>query len=190
MMSNIGRTYLALGDSMSIDAYTGVVDGGAVKQFYRTLGEEWTLDDRTYDGCQMAGVTTNGRGDLITLTIGGNDLLWNREVYVAEGIADFVREHLDLLEAIRTANPESTLIVGDIYEPEGGLSRAEYDGLAEANAAIAENCHTVGARLAPIHEAFLGNQSEYLCLGIEPTFKGAEAIAGLFRSIYEEACNA
>ena len=75
------KTYLALGDSMSIDDYTGVRGGGAVNQFFRTLGNEWSLDDRTFDGCQMVGVPRNGRGDLITLTIGGNDLLWNRETY-------------------------------------------------------------------------------------------------------------
>jgi len=31
------RTYLALGDSMSIDLYTGVEGGGAVRQFYGWL---------------------------------------------------------------------------------------------------------------------------------------------------------
>ena len=38
------RTYLALGDSMSIDLYTGVKGGGAVSQFHRWLGTTWTLD--------------------------------------------------------------------------------------------------------------------------------------------------
>ena len=75
------KRFLALGDSMSIDDYTGVQGGGAVNQFFRTLGKNWTLDDRTFDGCLMAEVPQNGRGDLITLTIGGNDLLCNREKY-------------------------------------------------------------------------------------------------------------
>jgi hypothetical protein len=38
MTKNKGpRTYLALGDSMSIDRYTGVKGGGAVSQFYKWL---------------------------------------------------------------------------------------------------------------------------------------------------------
>ena len=51
--------YLALGDSMSIDDYTGVECGGAVKRFFRTLGDELTLDDRTVDDCLAA---SGGRG--------------------------------------------------------------------------------------------------------------------------------
>ena len=47
MATDSSRTYLALGDSMSIDDYTGVAGGGAVNQFYRRLGDGWTLDDRT-----------------------------------------------------------------------------------------------------------------------------------------------
>ncbi|MFZ5831668.1 MAG: hypothetical protein ACOY3P_16400 [Planctomycetota bacterium] len=42
-------TYLALGDSMSIDQYTGVRGGGAVSQFHKWLGDRWLLDDRSVD---------------------------------------------------------------------------------------------------------------------------------------------
>ena len=51
------KTYLALGDSMSIDFYTGQPGGGAVTQFYKRLcerpGDCWRLDDRTADGHRM-----------------------------------------------------------------------------------------------------------------------------------------
>ena len=63
------KTYLALGDSMSIDFYTGVTGGGAVAQFYKRLcshakpgGVAWQLDDRTYDGCRMAGIDFEAAG--------------------------------------------------------------------------------------------------------------------------------
>lgn len=181
------RIYLALGDSMSIDDYTGVKGGGAVRQFYKWLGEEkWLLDDRTFDGCRMQEVLTVERGALITLTIGGNDLLWNREKYLSEGLASFAEEHQQLLQLIRQANPQSLLIVGDIYAPQGDLSLREVEGLAAANAAIRENCQRVDARLAPIHDAFLGHEMDYLCKGIEPTLQGAEVIAGLFRELFAE----
>lgn len=174
------RTYLALGDSMSIDDYTGVKGGGAVNQFFRSMGSDWSLDDRTFDGCQMAGVPRDGVGEVVTLTIGGNDLLWNKEQILREGVADFAAEHLALLRALRKRNPNSLFIVGDIYGPAAPLTDAEARGLADANQAIHENCLAVGAQLAPIHEAFQGREDSLLCLGIEPTLEGAEVIAGLF----------
>lgn len=185
-MSN-PRTYLALGDSMSIDDYTGVRGGGAANQFFRTLGDGWSLDDRTFDGCQMAGVPRDGVGDVITLTIGGNDLLWNKERYVREGVGEFAAEHLPLLQAIRGVNPGSVLIVGDVYGPAAPLSDEEARGLAEANQAIHKNCRTVDAELAGIYKAFKGREDTLLCLGIEPTLEGAEVIAALFEDALRRA---
>lgn len=178
------KSYLALGDSMSIDDYTGVRGGGAVNQFYRVLGKNWLLDDRTFDGCCIANVPLNCRGDLITLTIGGNDLLWNREKYLREGVDDFQQRHAALLARIRQENPRALFIVGDIYEPAMPLTRAERRGLAAANAAIHKNCQKVQAVVAPIHDAFDGRSHRYLCLTIEPTLLGASAIANLFEEIY------
>jgi lysophospholipase L1-like esterase len=178
------QTYLALGDSMSIDDYTGVRGGGAVNQFFRTLGKNWELDDRTLDGCNMATVPLNGRGDLITLTIGGNDLVWNREKYLRDGIGDFQREHAALLTSIRRENPRALFIVGDIYEPATPLTSEERRGLADANTAIHKNCRKVQALVAPIHDAFQGRSQSYLCLAIEPTLLGASAIAKLFEEAF------
>src|SRR6478672_1456416 len=48
------RVYLALGDSISIDDYTGVHGGGAVSQLAHRLGAE--LVDRTRDGNTTHGV--------------------------------------------------------------------------------------------------------------------------------------
>jgi hypothetical protein len=185
-MTNTTRTYLALGDSMSIDEYTGVEGGGAVSQFHRWLGAGWTLDDRSFDGCMMREVPTDGHGDVITLTIGGNDLLWNRERYLAQGLSSFAEEHLRLLKALRSANRDAVLIVGDVYRPDATLGDVEIEALGAANRAIRSNCLAVGARLATIHDAFLGRQSELLCRQIEPTLKGAEVIAGLFREQYAQ----
>jgi len=181
------RTYLALGDSMSIDYYTGVAGGGAASQFFAALGPGWTLDDRTLDNCRIPDVPRDGRGDVITLTIGGNDLLLNREKYLAEGPAEFAAAHLDLLTAIRRANPGAVFIVGDVYAPAMPLSPAETEALAQANDIIHKNCAAVGAQVAGIHDAFRGHEAEYLCLVIEPTLQGATAIARLFIDAYRSA---
>jgi hypothetical protein len=178
------KTYLALGDSMSIDDYTGVVSGGAVKQLYRRLVGSWKLIDKTYDGCMIDGVPTDLQGDLITLTIGGNDLLFHQEHYLSGGLPDFARNHRRLLGALRAVNPESTIVVGNIYRPQFPLSRELQAGLETANAMIAANVAAVGGSLADIHAAFLGHESQYLCFDIEPSLRGAEVIAALFFAAY------
>ncbi len=177
--------YLALGDSMSIDDYTGVKGGGAASQFHRGLPGSWRFVDRTYDGCMMAGVPVGDRGDVITLTIGGNDALMQKSIYLVEGIDSFVREHLSLLERIRKINPESCFIVGNIYAPQTPLPEKYMDLLRRANEAIEENTAKVGGHLADIFGVFQGNEESYLCYEIEPTLQGARAIAGLFRKKWE-----
>ena len=181
------RTYLALGDSMSIDDYTGIVGGGSVQQFFRTLGDNWRLDDQTFDGCRMSDVPTSGHGDLVTLTVGGNDLLCEAERYLKQGLGDFALKHAALLARLRDANPKATVIVGDVYAPAVSLGEVQACRLAEANAIIRENCGRIGAQLAPIYDAFLGRESTLLCLGIEPTLSGARVIAKLFERAFREA---
>ena len=90
-MGKESRLYLT-GDSMSIDLYTGVRGGGAVSQFYgwlKGLEQSWMLDDKTADMCRMRYVPASATGDLITLTIGGNDLLAEQHVYLKEGLGLF-----------------------------------------------------------------------------------------------------
>jgi lysophospholipase L1-like esterase len=70
--------YLALGDSISIDDYTGVRGGGAASQLARKLGIE--IVDLTRDGNTSQGVLADlaaapAAADIVTLTAGGNDLL-------------------------------------------------------------------------------------------------------------------
>src|SRR6266516_4505123 len=70
--------YLALGDSISIDDYTGVRGGGAPSQLARKLGV--ALVDLTCDGNTTQGLLADLAGapaaaDFATLTAGGNDLL-------------------------------------------------------------------------------------------------------------------
>ncbi len=179
-------TYLALGDSMSIDDYTDVEGGGAAHQFHEFLGDRWTIDDRTSDGCRIPDVPRDGIGDVITLTVGGNDLLRNKEFYLTEGLGSFAVEHFELLTSIRKVNPNALVMVGDVYHPDTKLIETEAEALSNANEIIQENCERVGVYLVPIHDTFRGNESTFLCLQIEPTFDGAKAIAELFGQIYQD----
>ena len=72
------RIYVALGDSISIDDYTGVRGGGAASQLARKLNMD--LVDLTRDGNTTYGVLADlarvpAAADVVTLTAGGNDLL-------------------------------------------------------------------------------------------------------------------
>ena len=183
---SIMSIYLALGDSMSIDDYTGIQGGGAVHQFYEFLGDSWSIDDRTVDGCRIPDVLPDGHGDVITLTIGGNDLLCNIEQYLSEGLNGFAKEHLALLTSIREANPNALIMVGDIYHPDTETPDAVAETLSNANDIIHQNCQQVGVYVVPIHDTFRGNETTFLCQQIEPTFEGATAIAELFERIYED----
>ncbi len=182
------KTYIALGDSMSIDFYTGVKGGGAVSQFYKRLcqrpGTCWRLDDRTVDGQRMAGVDFAGTADLITMTIGGNDLVQNMDRDPAELIPEFAQGYGRLTRGIREAHPQAIVIVGNVYACQG-LSKALQAALDECNGFIGRCVRGAGFRLADIHGAFLGHEDEYLCYGIEPTLKGATVIAGLFETGHE-----
>jgi lysophospholipase L1-like esterase len=179
--SSTPSTYLALGDSMSIDQYTGVKGGGAVSQFSKWLGDSWTLDNRSADMCRMRYVPTDGRGDVITLTIGGNDLIADMQRYLEEGLENFAVEHLALLEAIRGTSPDALFIVGNVYAPQSPLTEKMSEALDAANDAIAANVRSVGAALADIRGTFRGHEQDYLCYDIEPSLKGATIIAELFK---------
>ncbi len=180
-------TYLALGDSMSIDQYTGVQGGGAVSQFHEWLGGSWRLDDRTADMCRMRYVPAEAHGNVITLTIGGNDLLADKQRYMDEGLDDFAGEHLGLLEAIRQANPNALLVVGNVYAPQSPLPDRLLQALSDANHAMAANTRSVDAHLADIRGAFRGHEQEYLCYDIEPSLKGATVIGDLFKEAARKA---
>ena len=177
------KVYLALGDSMSIDLYTGVEGGGAAAQFFRSLGDGWRLADYTRDGCVIAAVPRGHRGDLITLTIGGNDLLFHQQRWLTKGLGEFNAAHLALLRGLRARSPEARFIVGNVYAPEG-LDRQRLAVLDEANQAIAANAASVGARLVDLRSAFRGHEAAYLCALVEPTLAGATAIAALFREAW------
>lgn len=175
------RTYLALGDSMSIDLYTGVEGGGAVRQVHRLLEEYgWRLDDRSTDGCRMERVPTDASGQLVTLTIGGNDLIEREGRWIRDGLEAFGAEHRRLLETLRATSPAAPLLVANIYRPQTTLSEELQAALDVANRLIADNVRAVDASLIDVASAFRGRESILLTDDIEPTLAGASVIATLF----------
>src|SRR5919204_1388983 len=185
--------YLALGDSVSIDEYTGVRGAGAPSQLARKLGVD--LVDLTRDGNTTHGVLADlvrapAAADVVTLTAGGNDLLGG----------DLPRAILRRLHHIaqRIEPLGARVVVNTIYDPSDGdndLGRRELDlsrlatielrrRLNAVNRGIKELADEHGFLLADLERLFhghgLASTESWFAQVIEPTLAGATATAELW----------
>jgi lysophospholipase L1-like esterase len=190
--------YLALGDSTSIDKYTGIECGGAVSQFARLIAAD-VLQDLTHDGFTTDAVieslaSVSIKPDIITLTVGGNDLLqrpsWNIDRYAPQDPDTL--ETLRKLQHIYTqlSNFHCKVIVNTIHDPTDGdeflmqqlgLSvpfRIAYD---EINQAIRQMAGRYAFTLSDLKQLFTGHGinsiDTWVTMEIEPNYAGATAIA-------------
>lgn len=203
--------YLALGDSISIDDYTGIARGGAVSQFARLLGADFqTLarDGRTTAGVLEAWDEIALKPDVVTLTAGGNDFLqgaWsavnmqgNWDAVSAEPLAN-LKQIADKLGAF--ACP---VILNTIYDPtDGDHSLLSAFGMAASTADQARttfNALNNGIRALAAERGFLLSDLETLFHGhgvasndtwivshIEPGLAGATAIANHWHTLYNRS---
>jgi lysophospholipase L1-like esterase len=182
--------YLALGDSISIDDYTGVPGGGAPSQLARSLGLD--LVDLTRDGNTTHGVLADlarapAAADIVTLTAGGNDLLGgDRPNAILRRLHEIAR---------RIAPVGARVVVNTVYDPSDGdneVGRRELGLSWLAAIELRRRLNAVNggiARLAAEHD-FLLADLERLFHGhgvastepwfvdvIEPNLAGATAIA-------------
>ncbi|MDQ3866963.1 MAG: SGNH/GDSL hydrolase family protein [Actinomycetota bacterium] len=182
--------YLALGDSISIDDYTGVRGGGAPSQLARKLGFE--LVDLTRDGNTTRGVLADlerapARADVVTLTAGGNDLLGG----------DLPRASLRRLHQIaRRIEPlRARVVVNTIYDPSDGDNEVGRRALGLSwlatlelrrrlnvlNRGITKLADEHGFLLADLEQLFHGHgiasDEPWFVNVIEPNLAGATAVA-------------
>jgi lysophospholipase L1-like esterase len=181
--------YVALGDSMSIDVYAGGPGRGAASLLHRNRDADfpdwagrdlatrgYAVLDLTYDGATTAGVLEHQlprldrHPDLVTITMGGNDLMGAYgDTAAAESVIRTVAargEHiLDRLVSGPGGSPR--LVVTTVYDPSdgtgavpGGALPRWPDGprLVEAlNTALTELAGRYGAVVADVHGHFLGH---------------------------------
>ncbi|WP_448616952.1 GDSL-type esterase/lipase family protein [Modestobacter sp. URMC 112] len=193
-MADSPAHYVALGDSISIDDYSGGPGRGGASLLYANRDDdfpEWRGRDlRTADpdtGFTLLatdGATTRSlldvqlpglaalrvRPTLVTLTIGGNDLLRAYgDTAAAREVIGRVRTALAraLPEVAGTLGPGGRLVVGTVYDPSDGTGDAARLGLpswpdavpviAELNDALRWAAAEHGAAVAEVAERFRGH---------------------------------
>ena len=246
-------TYVALGDSMSIDLYPALDAGeidvavalersvlagnvaplGAASLLYQNDDARWPEEQGTdlvsrYPGIALRNLASDGAtigevfgeqlpqfeesddDTLVTLTIGGNDLLSafaNRpRASLLEAIARDVAEAYEfLLDAVRRARSNSLIILSTIYDPSDRLGRIPgvleeagklpleiLDGMNDHIRRLAAG--TPNTVLADVYAHFLGHGASvpeadrwyWRRSLIEPNATGANEIRRVWRDALDE----
>jgi lysophospholipase L1-like esterase len=246
-------TYVALGDSMSIDLYPALDAGeidvavalerdvhagnvapiGAASLLYQNDDARWPEEQGTdlvsrYPGIDFQNLATDGAtigdvfgeqlpqldesddGTLITLTIGGNDLLSafanKPRASLLEAIARDVAEAYEfLLDAVRRARANSLILLSTIYDPSDRLGRIPgvleeagklplevLDGMNDRIRRLAAG--TPNVALADVYAHFLGHGASapepdrwyWRRSLVEPNAIGAHEIRRVWRHVLDE----
>lgn len=225
--------YVSLGDSISIDAYAGGPGRGGASLLYRNRDEdfpEWrgrdlqtrlpgtrmiplAMDGATSSTVRFAQIPRfkemNVRPSVVTLTMGGNDLLQTfGDEHSAQTAHRALEEHgrVVLSQLRQMAGPDAPIIVGTIYDPTDGTGNAgamEMPAWPEGLAWLARFNETLrtlaqeqGALVADIHGLFQGHglragspaqldprppsRTLWYLGGIEPNAWGASGVRAAF----------
>ena len=221
--------YVALGDSISIDFYAGGPGRGGPSLLARNRDDDFpqwrgrdlatTRPELGFALLAMDGGTTDTLLDaqlprleasgavprLVTLTVGGNDVLGaygdtRRARDIIAVVGDRVGRALDRLHAL--VRPGDPVVVGTVYDPSDGTAEAwrvglppwpdVVDVLAELNTTLRAVAAAHAAVVADIHGRFLGHglragdpgqpsarpadRALWFCNIIEPNAWGADAV--------------
>jgi lysophospholipase L1-like esterase len=232
-MADAPAHYVALGDSISIDDYSGGPGRGGASLLFVNRDDdfpEWRgrdlrtrNPDTTFSLLATDGATTRTLLDaqlprlarlplqptLVTVTIGGNDLLGAYgDTTAARAVIARVQAALDrsLTEIAGALAPSGRVVVGTVYDPSDGTGDAARLGLpswadaveviAELNDALRHVAVEHGAAVAEIAEHFRGHgllagdparrearpleRDLWFCNLIEPNAWGADGVRSAF----------
>jgi lysophospholipase L1-like esterase len=216
--------YTALGDSMSIDVYAGGPGRGAASLLHRNRDADfpdwagrdlasngYDALDLTYDGATTAGLLErqvprlDRRPDLVTITIGGNDLMGAYgDTAAAEGVIRVIAERTERILGHLGAGPGDPprTVVTTVYDPSDGTGAVPGRALppwpdaprlvSALNEVLIGLAGRHGARVADVHAHFRGhgaqagdpgqpdprpgNRDLWYCGVIEPNAWGAHEI--------------
>lgn len=232
-MTDTATAYVALGDSISIDDYSGGPGSGGASLLFRNRDEDFpqwrgrdlvsSEPDTTFHLLASDGATTATLLDaqlprlaalripptLVTLTIGGNDVL---SAYGDTGAARDTIERVGravsraLTDLHPLLAPAGRVVVGTVYDPSDGTGDASRLGLppwpdavrviAELNEALRHVAAQHGSAVAEIGEQFRGHgvragdpsrpeprpaqRDLWFCNVIEPNAWGASGVREAF----------
>jgi lysophospholipase L1-like esterase len=127
------------------------------------------IDDVTTEELARLGRDSNDPDILITLTVGGNDLL---DALAAgrsldKAVTRIARHYTELVESIREELPRATLVLTTVYDPTDGTGilpgleaygRLPLEYLRQFNDHVRETARTTAdTALADVHRHFLGH---------------------------------
>jgi lysophospholipase L1-like esterase len=199
-------TYVAIGDSVTAGWGSAPVNGsrlnGYVSQLHRQLLIRGTSD---LHNLGIPGLTsgqflfllehwpelrqTIKKADLITLSIGGNDIIWTD--HQSPGDIDKMREALTkyeenvnrILAQLRQWNQEARLFVLEVYNPfpeDDGRHAPLNEWVIWVNKSLARAATLYDARVVPTASLFFKHETEYVNLSqddIHPNAAGHTRIA-------------
>jgi len=230
--------YIALGDSMSIDLYPALDAGeidvavalerdpqagvvapiGAASLLMQNDDARWPEEQgddlaTRYPGIRFSQLPLLDESDaetLLTLTVGGNDLLSafanKPRLSLLEAIARDVADAYEfLLDALRRARPNASILLATVYDPSdrtaripgvleeaGPLPLHVLDGFNARVRDLATG--TPGTALADVYSHFLGHGASvpeeerwyWRRAPIEPNARGAHEIRRVWRAVLDD----
>jgi lysophospholipase L1-like esterase len=227
--------YAAVGDSMSIDVYAGGPGRGAASMLHRNRDADfpdwagrdlsslgYDLLDLTYDGATTSGVLErqlprlNRRPDLVTITMGGNDLMGAYgDTAAADAVIRDVAERGEAILAgvVAAFDGPRRVVMSTVYDPSDGAGVLPGGGLPPwpdgprlvraLNAVLTDLAARQGAAVADVHAHFMGhgatvgdpaqphprpdNRDLWFCGVIEPNAWGAHEIRRTWWQALSEA---
>lgn len=181
MMVAVPGVYVALGDSMSIDDYAGGPGRGAASLLYRNRDDEfpdWTGRDLASAGLTAKILARDGAtaaevlerqlpqieqpASVITLTMGGNDLLaaYGDDAAARAAIAAVIAAAEDILARLAAPGAGTRIVVSTVYDPSDGTGRPGPGGLLPPwpnGPALVRDLNTGLSRLAGRHRAVIAD---------------------------------
>lgn len=223
-MAAVPGVYVALGDSMSIDVYAGGAGRGAASLLCRNRDEEfpgWTGRDLASDGLTGQILAEDGAtaadvlerqlplmtqpAAVVTLTMGGNDLLaaFGDDTAARAAIAAVIAAGEDILARLAAPGTGTRIVVSTVYDPSDGTGQPGPDAflppwpggpalVRDLNAGLGRLADRHDAVIADVHRRFLGhgitagdpsqplprpaNRDLWYCGVVEPNAWGAHQI--------------
>jgi lysophospholipase L1-like esterase len=191
-----GRRRCCTGTSKRVGRSSGSVALLNVAEDGATIGDVF--------GSQLPQVDHSDEPTLITLSVGGNDLLSafaNKPdaAFLLRIVKDIAEAYDFLVEALRRARPESIILLTTVYDPSDdtrqipgifeGAGQLPLEALHELNGRIREVAsRTTGSAVADVYRHFLGHgvtaveddQWYWSRSWIEPNARGASEIRRLW----------